>query len=272
MTVRLIATDLDGTLLGDDLTVSPRTRKALDAARAAGIPVVPVTARQPHGLREIATDAGFTAWALCSNGALAIHLASDEVLFDSAITVAAQEALVAALNAAVPGAVYASVRDAGTTFVAQVEYAAVADFSDHKLHPASMRRAEVTDVVAEPSLKFIARHPDVPPAELLMTLRELAVPGIEVTHSGAPFVEIQPEGITKASGLARLCAELGVSATEVVAFGDAPNDVEMLAWAGHGVAMAHACPDALAVADEVTATNEDDGVAQVLEALLVDSP
>jgi Cof subfamily protein (haloacid dehalogenase superfamily) len=271
VTVRLIATDLDGTLLRDDLTVSARTRKALDAARDAGVHVVPVTARQPHGLREIAEEAGFAEWALCSNGALGIHLATERVLFDSAVTIDAQRALVAALDAAVPGVVYASVRDGGTTFVAQVEYAAMADFDDHKLDPRSMRSARVAEVLAEPSLKFIARHPDVSPAELLVLLRELAVPGVEITHSGAPFLEIQAEGVTKASGLALLCSELGVDRGDVLAFGDAPNDVEMLAWAGRGVAMAHAVPEARAVADDITTSNEDDGVAHVIEALLVDS-
>ena len=82
MPLRLIASDLDGTLLRNDLSVSPRTRRALDAARAAGIHVVPVTARQPIGVRRIAEGAGFGGWALCSNGALGIHLGTGEVLFE----------------------------------------------------------------------------------------------------------------------------------------------------------------------------------------------
>ena len=84
MSIRLIATDLDGTLLGDDGAVSPRTRAALDAARDAGIATIPVTARQPIGLRPIAAQAGFTDWALCGNGAYGVHLTTGEHLFAAA--------------------------------------------------------------------------------------------------------------------------------------------------------------------------------------------
>ena len=89
-----------------------------------------------------------------------------------------------------------------------------------------------------------------------------------MTHSGAPFVEIAAAGITKASALASLCAQLGIASSQVIAFGDMPNDLPMLQWAGHSVAVANAHPDLLAMVDEVTATNEDDGVAVVLERLL----
>jgi Cof subfamily protein (haloacid dehalogenase superfamily) len=266
--VRLVATDLDGTLLRADLTVSPRTRAALDAVRAAGVRVVPVTARQPYGLREIAAAAGFAEWALCSNGALGLHLSDGRLLFDTAIAVPVQETLAAAVGAAVPGVVYGSVRDRGTVFVAQDEYAAISVFADHKLDPRSMVTASRAAVLAEPSLKLVLRHPDIAPAALLALVRELDVDGVEVTSSGAPFLEVQAAGVTKASGLARLCAELGIDREEVVAFGDAPNDVELLRWAGRGVAVANAGREALDAADEVTGSNEDDGVAKVLERLL----
>ena len=89
-----------------------------------------------------------------------------------------------------------------------------------------------------------------------------------LTHSGAPFLEVMAAGVDKAWGVARLCERLGIDREDVVAFGDAPNDVEMLAWAGHGVAVANAVPEAREAADEVTASDEDDGVALVLERLL----
>lgn len=91
-TPRLVATDLDGTLLRDDRTVSLRPRAALDAAREAGVLVVPVTARQPVGVRHLARDAGFADWAVCSNGALAVHLTTGERLFEERIAVAASSA------------------------------------------------------------------------------------------------------------------------------------------------------------------------------------
>ena len=92
--------------------------------------------------------------------------------------------------------------------------------------------------------------------------------GFHATTSGAPFLEIQGDGVTKASGVARLCALLGYEAAEVMAAGDARNDVELLAWAGFGVAMGNAVPEALAAADWTTAHNEDDGLALVIEQVL----
>ncbi|MGC0272510.1 HAD family hydrolase [Pseudactinotalea sp. Z1739] len=267
MTIRLIATDLDGTLLDPQQQVTARTRTALDAARAAGIEVVPVTARQPVGLRLIAEQAGFDGWALCGNGALGVHLGTGEHLFEAQLSVPAQRKLAEALLQRLPEAVFVSVREGGETFVAQEGYADLADFNDHKRDPDSMVAHTVDQVLDQPSLKFIVRHPDTDNDELVATIRGLGLSGFEVTHSGAPFVEVLAEGVTKAWGLARLCTHLGVAPDEVLAFGDAPNDAEMLAWAGHGVAMADAAPETLAVADQVTGTNIDDGVADVIEAL-----
>ncbi len=268
MTLRLVATDLDGTLLRDDLSTSRRTRAALDAARRAGVLVVPVTARQPIGVRHIAEDAGFEEWAICSNGSLGIHLTTGELLFEEPITVAAQQRLVAALAERVPGLLHVSVRDGGEGFVAQEGYAALARFEDHKRDVSTMGGHTLVEVLAEPSLKLVVRHPELGVPELLRAARELGHDDVALTHSGAPFLEVMAAGVDKAWGVARLCERLGIDREDVVAFGDAPNDVEMLAWAGHGVAVANAVPEAREAADEVTASNEDDGVALVLERLL----
>ncbi len=106
--VRLIATDLDGTLLRSDQTVSPRTRAALDTARAAGIQIVPVTARQPRGVRRIAEMAGFGGWALCGNGAYGVHLGTGETLFTAHVEIEAQLRLATLLSGRVPGGVILS--------------------------------------------------------------------------------------------------------------------------------------------------------------------
>lgn len=266
--IRVIATDLDGTLLRPDLSVSPRTRRALDAARAAGIHVVPVTARQPRGVRRIAEAAGFTEYALCGNGAYGVHLGTGETLFEAHVEAAAQRALAEALAERVPGVLFVSVRQGGEVFVAQEGYAAIAHFEDHKREPGEMSAHALDDVLAAPSLKFIVRHAILTPRELLAELRALNLGGFAVTHSGAPFLEVLAGGVSKAWGLERLCGRLGVAREEVLAFGDAPNDAEMLAWAGRGVAVANAEPEALAAADEVTLTNAEDGVAVTIERLL----
>jgi len=103
-------------------------------------------------------------------------------------------------------------------------------------------------------------------------IRALGLDGFAVTHSGAPFAEVLAEGVNKAWGVARLCDRLGIERSEVLAFGDAPNDAELLAWAGHGVAMANAHPEAREAADELTVSNQQDGVAVVLERLLGRGP
>lgn len=268
MPVRLVATDLDGTLLRDDLTVSPRTRAALDAARAAGIHVVPVTARQPIGLRQIAREAGFDEWAVCSNGALGIHLPTGEVVFEQTVEVEVQRRLVTALSPLVADLLFVSVRDGGEGFVPQAGYTAIASDHDHKRDVSTMGSHTLDEVLAAPSLKLIVRHPDRPVDELLDIVRGIGVTGFAATRSGAPFVEVMAEGVSKAWGTARLCDRLGLTPAEVIAFGDADNDAELLTWAGRGVAVANAGPAALAAADEVAPSNEEDGVAQVLERLL----
>lgn len=265
---RLIATDLDGTLLNDASEVTRRTRAALDAARAAGILVVPVTARQPIGLRAVAAGAGFDGWALCGNGAYAIHLDSGEILFTEEIPPATQHRIAEALSARTPDLLFASVRDAGETFIAQHGYAAVAAHSDHKRDPATMGGVPLDEVLGEPGLKLVIRHRELSPPEIFEMIGRLGLTGFAATLSGAPFVEIMAEGVTKATGLAQLCAHLDIDRSEVLAFGDAMNDIEMLTWAGRGVAMANAEREVIATADEVTAGNDDDGVALVIERLL----
>lgn len=266
--IRLIATDLDGTLIGADGQVSARTRAALDAARDAGIRTVPVTARQPIGLRPIAAQAGFDDWALCGNGAYGVHLTTGEHLFAEEIPAEVQQELAEALLAAIPGLAFASVRDAGEGFVAQEGYAALAQLSDHKRDPATMGGVPLADVLAAPSLKLVIRHPSVPIPEIFEALQALGLTGFEATLSGAPFVEVMAQGVTKAAGIAQVCARLGIDRHEVLAFGDALNDLEMLEWAGHGVAVANAIDVVRDAADEVTASNDDDGVAIVIQRML----
>lgn len=268
MAFRLLATDLDGTLLDADLAVSPRTRAALDAARTAGWIVVPVTARQPIGVRAIAEQAGFADWALCGNGAHGIHLGTGESLFEAHVEVAVQRVLAETLSARVPDLLFVSVRDGGATFIAQDGYARMADFSDHKREPATMGSHSLAEVLAAPSLKFVVRHPTLDNDTLVAEIRDLGLTGFEVTHSGAPFVEVLADGVTKAWGLEQLCAHLEIGRRDVVAFGDAPNDAEMLAWAGLGVAVANAAPVTLTAADTTTAAHTEDGVAIMIERLL----
>ena len=133
--------------------------------------------------------------------------------------------------------------------------------------PAGTRYADGLELVAQPVAKLIVRHDEHALEAVAEAARELAGDEAAVTIAGPWTVEIAAAGVSKAVALAELCEELGVDRASVVAFGDYPNDLPMLEWAGHAVAVANAHPDVLAVADEVTASNEEDGVALVLERL-----
>ncbi|GAA1391851.1 HAD family hydrolase [Luteococcus peritonei] len=271
--LRLVATDLDGTLLRSDRTVNAWTRSVLDACRARDVLVVPVTARQPVSLRPIAEQCGMDetaehGWALCSNGALGINLVSGEVLFERLLAVDVATTLAEALAVDLPEVRFVAVRDRGDAFVAQEGYAAMASFTDHHRDPASMGAAALSEVLAEPNLKLVLRHPQLAPAELLARVQALGLEGVEPTVSGADFVEVSAAGVTKATGLALLCEGLGIQADQVAAFGDAHNDIAMLRWAGTSYAMDHADDEVKAAATGVAGDHDDDGVARTLMDLM----
>jgi hydroxymethylpyrimidine pyrophosphatase-like HAD family hydrolase len=122
------------------------------------------------------------------------------------------------------------------------------------------------EVLGHPAVKLLVRHDTLTSTELAEAAADVLDHAVDVTFStDSGLIEISARGVTKASGLAEVCRRLDLEAADVVAFGDMPNDVAMLRWAGHGVAMANAHPSALEAADEVTAPNSEDGVAQVLE-------
>jgi hypothetical protein len=259
-TIRLIATDLDGTLLRPDGTVTPRARAALRAARARGLEIVPVTGRPPRGVRRLDLG-GCATLAICANGALLYDLAGDRLLDERPIPGAVVGRLVTDLRQAAPGAVFAA--EAGLTFCREPVYAAN--------HPLDEREGVVEDALRfadRDVAKLLVRHPSMAQKLLLPLAQAVAGADAVVTRSGLELLEISAAGVTKASALRRLCDDLGIGAAEVVALGDMVNDLPMLRWAGRAVAVANAHPDVLAAADEVIGGNADEGVAAYVERLL----
>jgi Cof subfamily protein (haloacid dehalogenase superfamily) len=249
---RLAAIDLDGTLLRSDGTISARTRSAV---RAAGVDVVLVTARGPLTLRDIAAELGIEGTAICSNGALVVDLATQRVVRQRLLESEVAVELVHALRERLPGILFAVEHEA---------FAHEPGFSAWNWRPPSGTRvADAVELLADPATKLILRHPGHETAAIQDLARELVGERATVVASGSEAVEVTAGGVNKATAV----AELGLEAEQVVAFGDYPNDIPMLTWAGHGVAMGNAHPDVLAVADEVTASNDEDGVALVLERL-----
>jgi Cof subfamily protein (haloacid dehalogenase superfamily) len=268
MVRRLIATDMDGTVLRSDMTVSTRVRDALAAAREAGWIVAPVSGRMPITLRRVADAAGMRGYALAGNGAVGFRLGEPGWLFERTMGVDAQTEFVFRMRERLDGVVVAAVRDGGDTFLPERGYLSMMDPGDHGRNVSEVEEYDLEVVLSKPAVKMVMRRSDLDAFELLRVAQELAVPGIDVSISGAPFLEIAAEGVNKGAGLARLAEILGVEQRNVVAFGDHVNDIEMISWAGHGVAMGNAVPGLRAVADEVAPTNDEDGLAVVLERLL----
>lgn len=265
--MRLIATDVDQTLLTSDHRVSDRAQEAFAAARRAGVLVVAVSGRQPFSMREVVRGTVLEGPAVGSNGAVGMDLTTEQVYFEDLLSVDAQTDLVLAMRERFPGVRCVSVRDAGRAFFPEHGYVGLMDPGDHGQN-GPLREYDLGEVLATPSLKLVMRSDSISEDVLLEAALDLDVRGCHPTTSGAPFLEVSAAGVTKASGLAQFCARFGIQRAEVLALGDNRNDVEMLRWAGRGVAVANAVPEALEAADEVTLSNDDDGVALVVEGVL----
>lgn len=259
--VRLVASDLDGTLVRSDGTVSQRSRDALARARAAGAALVLVTGRPPRWMRTIAEQTGHTGVALVGNGAGVYDLRAERLLHTDPLTPEVTREVITRVLAAVPDAAFAG--ETGDAFLREQRYASpYGDAPDRRI-------ASRAEIVALPLLKLLVRTPSHDADAFLAAAREVVGDELAtLTHSSSDgLLEVSAAGVSKASALARYAASLGVGPAETVAFGDMPNDVPMLAWAGRSWAVADAHPAARAAAGAVTAGNDDDGVALVLERL-----
>ncbi|MFR0358703.1 HAD hydrolase family protein [Streptomyces sediminimaris] len=269
---RLIATDLDGTLLRDDKSVSPRTVAALAAAEKAGIEVFFVTGRPARWMDVVSDHVHGHGLAICGNGAAVVdlHGGPGAHRFVKVRELARDNALdaVRLLRDAAPGTMYAVEQTYG--FHQEPEYPKLhMEIPDH-LAPAEELLAPDGPGGDEPVLKILAHHPSLDPDGFLTTARLAIGARASVTRSSpSALLEISGPGVSKASTLALCCAERGISHEEVVAFGDMPNDVEMLTWAGRSFAMGNAHPDVIAAASGRTVANNDDGVAVVIERMLL---
>ncbi|MET8894967.1 HAD family hydrolase [Streptomyces albogriseolus] len=258
----LIATDLDGTLLRGDDTLSDRSLAALARAERAGVRHLVVTGRPAPRVRSLLDDLGCTGLAVCGQGAQVYDAAARRMLWSVRLDRELAETALGKIEAEV-GEVYAAVDQDGVDGLTLIE-------PGYRMpHPTlpSVRVERRDDLWARPLSKVLLRHPELSDDALAAAARSVVGSLATVTMSGPGTVELQPCGITKATGLALAAEHLGLRPEDTVAFGDMPNDVPMFRWAGHGVAMANAHPELKAVADEVTLSNEDDGVAVVLERL-----
>jgi len=260
---RLVATDVDGTLLNPDDQVTPRTSAVIERLVQGGASFVLVTGRPPRWIPPVVAQLPVARLAVCANGGVLYDAVEDRILWARTIDPATLAELAALVTATLPGCRLAvegvGGGAAGDHFVAEPEYVhAWADGDSHTV-PRD-------DLLARPAVKMLIRSPELSSDAMVAALAPVIGDAADLTYSHPRgLVEVSPARVTKATGLAEVADRLGVAAADVIAFGDMPNDLEMLRWAGHGVAMGNAHPALREVADETTASNADDGLALVLE-------
>jgi hydroxymethylpyrimidine pyrophosphatase-like HAD family hydrolase len=261
--VTILATDLDGTLLRRDGTISALTHEALTAAADAGIEVVVVTARPVRFLAEI--DGLRThGLAVCANGALVVDLESGATIAAHLLDGEAASAAVAVLRGLLPDVAFA-VETVGW-FGHEATYEPVWP------PPPGSPIGPIESLTGDGVLKLLARHPEIHVDRLSELVAAIGAGATVTCSTSSGLVEIGPPSVTKASALEAVVHSLGRTAADVAAIGDMPNDLPMLRWAGVSAAVANAHADLLAAVDRIVPSNDDDGVAVLLEAIIATRP
>jgi len=262
----LIATDVDGTLLDEHERITPRTRAAVRAAVDAGVQFVLATGRPPRWIAPVVDALGLTPMAVCANGAVIYDSATDKILSARTLSPDVLAELAEIATRVIPGAGLAvervgrSAHDAATPqFVSSPGY-------EHAWLNPDNTEVSVQDLLSAPAVKLLIRKAGARSGDMAAALAaHVGIEGDLTYSTNNGLIEVVPLGVSKATGVEEVAQPLGIVAADVVAFGDMPNDVPMLRWAGLGGARGNAQPNAIEAADEVTAPNTDDGLARVLE-------
>ncbi|MEU8448630.1 HAD family hydrolase [Streptomyces globisporus] len=258
----LFATDLDGTLLRPDDTVSARSRAALGLAAASGARHLIVTGRPVPGIRALLADLAYTGLVVCGQGTQLYDADAARLLRSVTLDREAADTALGKIEAEV-GTVFAAVDQDGVDGVTLIE-------AGYRMPNPTLPAQRVNSREAlweRPVIKVLVRHPELGDDELTAVARGAVGDLATVTMAGPGTVELAPRGVDKGTGLAAAAELLGIGAERTVAFGDMPNDLPMFAGSGLRVAMGNAHPELRAAADEVTLSNAEDGVAVVLERL-----
>lgn len=261
---KLIATDLDGTIVHHDGTITERTLKTFARARDLGISIWFVTGRPPRWMGEIKEAFGYGN-AICCNGAMNFDLLNGTVIEEWAIPDDLLHQSIKRLRKAIPGVSFAV--ESHNFFKREKSYIALWDAGiDHE------GCNQIEEVLTQPILKFLVRcsgHEYTSDQMLEIAQREIGEI-VTVTHSSpsASLLEISAKGVSKGETLALMAGRLGFSADDCVSFGDNPNDFSMLEWCSRSFAIGDGHPDARLYAKDVTEPHMEDGVATIIEKLL----
>ena len=257
---RRVATDLDGTLLDDEGRLSERSEEVLRRLQELGVRVVVVTARPLRWMDELwARVGGGRGVGIVSNGAITYDIGRREVLDLRGIPAEIGLPMAEAIREAAPGAAFALESLGG--------YRREPAYVD--LHPAppDIRVGDLSGLWDEPAAKILAQHLTLDPEDFRTRVFDAVGTSGTATWTTDRLMEVSAAGVTKGAALAALCERLGIGAAEVVAFGDMPNDIPMLSWAGTSYAVANGHESVLAAADHVAPRNSEDGVAVTLSGL-----
>jgi Cof subfamily protein (haloacid dehalogenase superfamily) len=261
---KLIATDLDGTIVAHYGFISDRTKIAFAAAHAAGIHIYFITGRPIRWMKEIKENFNF-GLGVCGNGALLYDFINEKVLEEWSFSVEAQLETVKRLRQVIPPVSFAT--EIGEHFLREKKYVPRWDIGEDNLGVD-----QIEEVITAPALKMLARCSDGEfSSDEMLELASKALEGIAtVTHSNSTdsLLEISALGVSKGATLSRVASRLGLTADDCVTFGDNPNDFSMLSWASRSWAMADGHPDLMKYAKFQTDPHEEDGVAKVIEQLL----
>lgn len=265
MDLQLIATDIDGTLLGPDHVVTERTIAALRAAADAGVEVVAATGRSHWSAQPLLEPIGCVRWLLASNGATMFDLTTGEIVDQSPLDAATVRSVVSSLESAFDGLGYSWETTEG---VFQDEaFRAIRSSLSPSVKLAKRATSEFVPG-ADDLTKIMVMSPTLSDMEWFAAADPYIPDELNFSTSGTGFVELTAEDADKGLALAKLCEQLGVDRACTVTFGDQPNDLGMLRWAGRGYAMANGSDSAIEAASHVAPHHLDDGVAQIVERLL----
>lgn len=277
----LVVSDLDGTLVTSAERVSPRACAVINRLVAAGVTFIPASGRPARWMLPVIDQLGLRPMCVCANGAVVYDSASDRITYAAElptevlarVTATISEATrpwlrgrgLAPVTFAVERAGRSAFDRADELFAVQPEYPHAWDTDEHSVEPLDA-------LCAVPAVKLLVRHEAMGSADLFDLINPVVDPAeAHVTWSfSGGLLEINLPGVSKLSGVAHALggdvADVpAVDPSRVIAFGDMPNDVAMLRWAGTGVAMGNAVDEVTAIADHRTSSNDEDGVAEVLE-------
>ncbi|ANE05053.1 Cof-type HAD-IIB family hydrolase [Corynebacterium crudilactis] len=267
---KLVATDVDGTLINSSERVPQRLREVITRMTAQGVTLALSTGRPPRWIHLVLDQLSVQPICVCANGAVLYDSAKDEIIAAHTLSSAVMKNTVMAARVALEshGGMSIAVERAGKSaydaaeelFLVTPEYSHAWPSDEHGI-------VSEDEVLAEPATKLLLRSDHLESKELFDIVRAaVPVDQVHVTFSmSGGLIEIAAPGVTKALGVSMLAEQLNIAREDVITFGDMPNDIEMLQWAGRGIAMGNARPEVKAVADHITGTNDDAGVADILE-------